>query len=428
VEGAWLALGGPATLQRETELGDVRRFLEYLDRHERDGDLDDPAGLAELLDELYAAPDASAGDRVQLLTIHKAKGLQYDHVVLPGLDRRTGQDAKRLLRWLEVVRADGPELILAPVERLGAEPDPLHGALRNLDKRREMLEQDRILYVAMTRARRRLYLVAGLPEDDPDSGAPPRPAAGSALARLWDALGPAFLAARAPAASKGPPQPARPPAMLRRLAADWCAPEPAAAPAWAVPEDLPVQPADAVQYDWAGRESRAIGIVLHRLLQVIAREGAAAWPMARLRDAAPLVATLLAEAGLDGRARDSAQAHCMAALELTLGDRRGRWLLDPAHFHAASERRISGRLDGRLVEGVMDRSFVDEAGVLWIVDYKTGRHEGGDLATFLEREQQRYRPQLERYARLLSALHDGPVRLGLYFPQHAAWRDWAAPG
>jgi len=61
------------------------------------------------------------------------------------------------------------------------------------------------------------------------------------------------------------------------------------------------------------------------------------------------------------------------------------------------------------------------------VDYKAGRHEGAELEAFLDRERERYRLQLERYAQLLAAQHLGPIRLGLYFPQHAGWREWAAP-
>jgi ATP-dependent helicase/nuclease subunit A len=425
VEGAWLALGGPATLEHASGLGDARRFLEFLHGHERHGDLDAPATLAELFCDLYAAPDPGAGDRVQLLTIHKAKGLEFDHVILPGLDRTVGQDAKHLLRWLEVVREAGTELILAPVEPLGEEKDELHRALRDLEKRRELLEQDRILYVAMTRARRRLYLVAGVSDDDPESGDAARPKSGSALARLWETLGPSFLAARSAVAVPDRVAPARPAPMLRRFPLDWQSPDLPVAPSWAVAEDVAQSAREAVEYDWAGRDSRALGVVVHRLLQVISREGAGSWNEVRLDQARPLVAAMLTEAGLDGRDRDTAVARCMEALAQTLADPRGRWLLDPGHLQAVSERRVSGRLDGRLVESVIDRSFVDETGVLWIIDYKTGRHEGGGLDGFLDREQERYRPQLERYARLLGPQHDGFVRLGLYFPQHAGWREWA---
>jgi ATP-dependent exoDNAse (exonuclease V) beta subunit len=427
VEGAWLALGGPATVERASELADARRFLEFLDERALHGDLDDPPALAGLLGELYAAPDAEADDAIQLLTIHKAKGLEFDHVVLPGLDRGVQGESRKLLRWLEQVREDGTELILAPIEGLGEDKDELHRALRELDGRRDSLEKDRVLYVAATRARDRLHLVAGISPDDPETGEPPPPAAGSPLARLWPALGEAFLAARQGAAHE-PASPAeRPVPRLRRLAAGWRTPELPQAPRWEAAEP-PAAPGAALEFDWVGREARATGVAVHRLLQVIAAEGAEAWPAERLARAVPVIAALLREAGLAGSELAEAGARCLAAVERTLADPRGRWLLAPGHAGAASELRASGWIDGRIVEGVVDRCFVDDAGVLWIVDYKAGRHEGGDLDAFLDREQERYRGQLERYARLLAARHDGPTRLGLYFPQHAGWREWDAPG
>ena len=141
VQGAWLALGGPATLERASELTDAQNFFDFLERAARHGDLDDPLELGERLADLYAAPETAAEDAVELLTIHKAKGLEFDHVVLPALDRTTGRNEKRLLRWLEQTREEGPELILAPVEALGEERDELHRALQQLESRRDQLEQ-----------------------------------------------------------------------------------------------------------------------------------------------------------------------------------------------------------------------------------------------------------------------------------------------
>ena len=51
--------------------------------------------------------------------------------------------------------------------------------------------------------------------------------------------------------------------------------------------------------------------------------------------------------------------------------------------------------------------------------------EGAELEGFLDREVERYRPQLERYARLMGRLYPGePLEVGLYFPLHRAWRSW----
>jgi ATP-dependent exoDNAse (exonuclease V) beta subunit len=77
-----------------------------------------------------------------------------------------------------------------------------------------------------------------------------------------------------------------------------------------------------------------------------------------------------------------------------------------------------------VVRAVFDRSFVDEHGVRWVIDYKTSQHVGGGLEEFLEREVERYRPQLQRYAMLAQRLGPEPVRVGLYFPLMRAWREW----
>ena len=73
---------------------------------------------------------------------------------------------------------------------------------------------------------------------------------------------------------------------------------------------------------------------------------------------------------------------------------------------------------------VIDRTFVDQDGTRWIVDYKTGEHLDGDREKFLHQEQARYREQLETYARILRLLEDRPIRLALYFPLFADWRVW----
>jgi ATP-dependent exoDNAse (exonuclease V) beta subunit len=70
---------------------------------------------------------------------------------------------------------------------------------------------------------------------------------------------------------------------------------------------------------------------------------------------------------------------------------------------------------------VIDRTFVSADGRRWVVDYKTSRHEGTDIEAFLDREQERYKTQLERYA---AHLPGEEKALGLYFPMLLGWRAW----
>jgi ATP-dependent exoDNAse (exonuclease V) beta subunit len=184
---------------------------------------------------------------------------------------------------------------------------------------------------------------------------------------------------------------------------------------------------DIIEFQWAGETARRLGTVVHRALQIIAREGATAWDQKRLQAAAPVLRTLLVQAGVGRGELDSALARSLDMLTRTLADPTAQWLLDPGHTDARSEYALSGILEGRLVTGIIDRSFVDADGVRWIVDYKTGGHEGGALEDFLAAERERYAAQLARYARLMRAREQRPVRLALYFPALTAFTDWAAP-
>jgi ATP-dependent helicase/nuclease subunit A len=106
----------------------------------------------------------------------------------------------------------------------------------------------------------------------------------------------------------------------------------------------------------------------------------------------------------------------LQALENTLADPRGRWLLD-AHAQAVSELDLGAWRDGRAQRRVIDRSFVDPQGQRWIVDFKTGTHEGGDVAGFVHNEVERYRGQLQEYCMLMRQLDPAhPVRAALYLP------------
>jgi ATP-dependent helicase/nuclease subunit A len=108
------------------------------------------------------------------------------------------------------------------------------------------------------------------------------------------------------------------------------------------------------------------------------------------------------------------------ALVHAVTDERGRWLLGPRR-EARNEYRLTGQVDGLRVSVVVDRTFVDDEGRRWIVDYKTSSHEGAGLDAFLDRERERYAAQLATYARLMGASRP---RLGLYFPLAAGWREW----
>jgi ATP-dependent exoDNAse (exonuclease V) beta subunit len=132
----------------------------------------------------------------------------------------------------------------------------------------------------------------------------------------------------------------------------------------------------------------------------------------------------LAHAGVTRTELDTMAQRVEQALLRIRNSPRGRWILGAdSQQDPRSEYAVSGVIDGEVVRGLVDRTFID-AGVRWIIDFKTSAHEGGRLESFLDEQQRRYRDQMERYARILAPLGN-PVRLGLYFPLLDQWREWA---
>ena len=119
----------------------------------------------------------------------------------------------------------------------------------------------------------------------------------------------------------------------------------------------------------------------------------------------------------------------MTAVRRCLEDERGRWVLRQ-HAQARSEIALSGWLDGRVRSVVLDRTFVDDDGVRWIIDYKTAAPGNGTDDAFMDAQFELYREQLETYARVVQRLDaagtDGarPIKLALYFPLLPGWRQW----
>jgi ATP-dependent exoDNAse (exonuclease V) beta subunit len=172
--------------------------------------------------------------------------------------------------------------------------------------------------------------------------------------------------------------------------------------------------ADTPEYRWVGSTARAIGTIVHAELHRLSLDSVAgfagydAW---------------LAELGVAPQEHASASRIVRQALERTLADARGRWLLSGAHREAHSEWRLTGLYQGRVINVIFDRMLVDEHGQRWVVDFKTSMHEGGARQQFIDSEAERYRPQMQRYRALAAQLGSEPVRVALYFPLLGVFRE-----
>jgi ATP-dependent exoDNAse (exonuclease V) beta subunit len=417
VEGAWLALGGPGCLD-DAGLIDAEAVFGLLQQLDHGGDLLPLEELEAKLGRLYAAPDPGADDSLQVMTIHKAKGLEFDTVILPGLGRRPRAEDAPLMRWLELPETG---LLLAPLAPLGGpNRDPIYDAIGRIEKQKNELEIARVLYVAATRAKKRLHLLGyARPAADGEF----RPAASSFLEKLWPAIEGSF--AGLPSDAPVPADAAKSLSVLRRLPVDWQLP---VIPAGyeGVSVDV-LRPSSAARHPVVStlmpetEEGRHIGSLVHIYLERIASEGLKQWPAQRPETERAAATHRLGRMGVADDRLEPAVEKVVQALSRILSSERGRWLLT-SHELAACEFSLSGIVDGRMVHAEIDRTFVDEQGVRWIVDYKTGDDKGAETEAFVQEQARIYRGQLDLYARLLRAMEPARVvRTALYFPMLDGW-------
>jgi ATP-dependent helicase/nuclease subunit A len=419
IEELWHGLGGPLVCRDAAEHVAVSQYLLGLRLLQEQQGRPDAERLRQLAGQLRDRSEAAADRPVQVLTIHHAKGLEWDVVFVPGLGKVARPDSPPLLRWLQLPAPTGDSDLLLAVHSIGApeSTNPLARYIAGLQAERQQNERVRLLYVAITRARRRLYLSGHAPWREGEAAHVP--SRRSLLHLLWPAVRESFAVQQAPQRDEGAGN-------VASLESPWL--RLPAYPEGSVTRPLPVVTSlaraatdtTAPEFSWVGPLARAAGTVMHAEFERLASGSTAVDIETRLE----ACAARLREQGIaPDQARQSAEDIVHHLRELA-SDPRVQWLTGDVHREARSELALSGIVDGELRSVVIDRMFVDAAGTRWIIDYKTSRHAGSGMEEFLAREMQRYAPQLRLYQTMARTLGPEPVRAALYFPWLREFREF----
>ncbi len=137
-------LAQQAALGEERGILTLRQFLSFMKEQQAYGDQQSATLLGE------------QDDLVRIMTVHKSKGLQFPVVFCAGMDRSpTGRNTAGILAHAEMgLCVDYKD----PGHRI-SRPTAASGLFSWKKKREEMAEKIRLLYVAMTRAQEKLYLL-----------------------------------------------------------------------------------------------------------------------------------------------------------------------------------------------------------------------------------------------------------------------------
>lgn len=411
VESTWLLLGGPACLHDYTDIEDVNAYFELLDEFSDKHQILNLDKLKERMSKLYAYTQHENAN-VHIMTIHTAKGLEFDTVILPQLERKNPMDDKALLSWMEQpLMNEQMALLLAPIHATGDDKDAMYEYIQRQQRVKSTYETDRLFYVATTRAKHRLHLSFTVTRNEDNAY---RIEPGSFLAKIW----PQFENRHQDILTENKVEldnsELNVKRHIHRMQASWSNPVREFA---RQQMNLHKQPGGFQQQD---NTPRLIGIAVHRVLQMLARNGIPWWKMRNAQEINAYLTSMLQQLGVSKDKLEFALTQVLLAINNTLNDERGRWILDK-HAHAQSEFALTAVLDGHVESLIIDRIFVDAENTLWIVDYKTATLDGAEVNDFLNKEQKKYAEQMQKYQQALRLQHTGEIRLGLYFPALPAW-------
>ena len=345
--------------------------------------------------------------------MHRAKGLEFDHVMLYGLGRKPGGGGAGVLSWFDFPSPLGDDhKIIGPIgSRADVERDPVHRYISVVDAEKEMYEQGRLLYVACTRAQKSLHIVGNVSVAG-DGSEYKAARSDSLLHLLWPAVEPHFARAFADWSGNDVSddvafiEPVR-----KAFGSPWELPDIKPLPGSLLP--LGASNADEeVEFYWVGSDARIAGTIVHRWLRAFV-EGRAKLDCSEIDAERKVTQRWLREMGLGNELQRGIADRVEAALDGIRGDQRGRWILE-GEGHA--ELALTGLIDGNIESVVLDRVRIDESGDHWIIDYKTSTHEGGNLQGFLRAEADRYTPQMQKYVAIYGAFAGVRPRCALYFP------------
>jgi ATP-dependent exoDNAse (exonuclease V) beta subunit len=423
VEACWLQLGGHALLINNDEHYALDAYWSVLEKYQQGAGLADWDSFTAAVNQLYITlpvtpADSGGAPDIEIMTIHKSKGLEFDTVIMPGLDLSTARDKQALLSWMEWLdREQEAHLLISPVHATGDDRDPIHDYIRQQQQQRQALEADRLFYVGCTRAISQLHLLAyviGPDHKDPNALKPP--SENSALHSIWDHIVSTALYYLV-SAIDDPETTLQHPNMIVRLSHLWQRPpyptNDLLADYRLLTSNENIDDNRARPDQLQQRHKRYFGTLLHSAIQQITESGYRHWNQQHLEQQGQLWRQQLHAMGVPSALAQAQSIKIIQAMANMLASKTGVWLLDNQHKCSACELSFwSGQQ-----EYIIDRTFIDTAtNTRWIIDYKSSElDEQQSLADFLAQETQAYRQQLTHYATLF-ANESLTLRTALYFP------------
>ncbi len=473
--GCYEAVGGLLAVDHYCEFSDLDRALHTLNEFVDGGEIIDRKGISEAFESLYASADPEANNELQIMTIHRSKGLEFDKVILPRLDAAAKGSDSPLLKWTEVIDKKGlPHQLLAVSKKAGQQNDSLYTYINYIEQQKDKYEKQRLLYVAATRAKSELYLFANICRDEKaieknggEEAFYKKPTSSSLLSLLWNEIKDSIkiIQSNNDKEKKAVSESKRiqefsekqlseikelnntelqlksifPSRKVKQINIEKIVPIIQATTAFSfklnktnvlLEDDRGLLDKSGLndKDDWndkkkstdklmtkEGSIAAIVGTIIHRQLEWLSLQDIEGFCLPNNWN--DITLNQLVQAGLNHLTDDlSSYVNVVhRSISNTLNDEFGQFVLSN-HQQASSEMILHKKISNDIyVKRVVDRTFVKD-GVRWIIDYKSAiPMKDESLSDFIKKEIELHKDKMTEYVELFKQLENKSVIAGLYF-------------
>ncbi|MBT4963428.1 MAG: UvrD-helicase domain-containing protein [Francisellaceae bacterium] len=379
----WVELGGLQTLKSEHQLEDIKLVFNLLQQSQDNNFIYDVEYLETKISNMFADKILATDENpINIMTIHKAKGLEFDIVFIPGLNYMGRSDEKSIMRWHQERVLELDESILHVNATVQVEDNEVLRYLEYIQSEKRSNENIRLLYVALTRAKSIIELMGSVVETKPKSG--------TFQNMLWSYLElNSFKYIRENIELVESPKSFQLTTLSNeKITLDLMN-----------SKEIISQSDDSL--DYASKQDTSwnqdVGTMVHQMLYTISmsqQKPMFFYDKLTTTSMWSYWKNCLLAKGHDANNASKGAEIVKSALLNTIQDERGAWILSDEHDWCASEWQLTMETkSSEVIQGIVDRIIIDD-GTCWIIDYKTCKNEE------LTAELDKYKGQLSRYVSL----------------------------
>lgn len=367
----------------DSQQQDLNQYWQLIDKFIVAGDIENWQLFTEQLNNLYAKQTTVSN--LQIMTIHKSKGLEFDCVIAPGLGAKSQNIDSQLFKSLSLPdEAEQDLLLFSPIKAASADSCNLYNYIKKIDEHKSVYELQRLLYVAVTRSKQRLYLTDSQAKSSKTS-----------LRKFLCNV--EFTAFENTNHTEQVETSALP--ILMHLPAEYYNKTP----------QIPAAAFNKAEFNPVDDNARLLGVAIHEVLQWLCENF-----KANFNDIPEQIfESTLQKHGFLDQDLENALKTIKSQIQKLYQDPVGLWIISP-HEDARNEYELIVKEKSSIKTRILDRAFTDND-IFWIIDFKTGHFNSESHANYIK--------QVDEYANLLQANYK-QIKCGIYYLINNSWHTW----